>query len=110
MSVAPASVVAGAPVTVTATVDDGRFSKRNGTEPVQAITRATVYLDQQPWSANAVRRGMTASDGRYDEIAERTTLRLSTTGLARGRHVVFVQGTDASGRVGTPQAVYFNVQ
>jgi hypothetical protein len=110
LSVAPASVVAGAPVTVTATVDDGRFSKRNGTEPVQAITRATVYLDQQPWSANAVRRGMTASDGRYDEIAERTTLRLSTTGLARGRHVVFVQGTDASGRVGTPQAVYFNVQ
>jgi hypothetical protein len=53
---------------------------------------------------------MAPGDGRFDETVETAGVRLSTSGLAPGRHVVFVQGTDASGRAGTPQAVYFIVQ
>ena len=110
LSVSPSSVAAGTPVTLTATIDDRRFSTRNGTEAVQAIRSSTAFLDQKPWTSNATRHAMAASDGRFDETAEATTLNLSTTGLAAGRHVVFVQGTDTSGRAGTPQAVYFTVQ
>ena len=110
LSVSPANVAAGSPVTVTASLDDTRFSTRNGTEAVQAIRSATAFVDQQPWTANATGRVMQASDGAYDQATESATVQLSTTGLAPGRHVVFVQGKDASGRVGTPQAAYFTVQ
>ena len=110
LSISPASVAAGSPVIVTASLDDTRFSTRNGTEAVQLIRSATAFVDQQPWTANATRRAMQASDGAYDQTSESATVQLSTTGLAPGRHVVFVQGKDASGRAGTPQAAYFDVQ
>ena len=110
LSISPASVTAGSPVTVTASLDDTRFSTRNGTEAMQAIRSATAYVDQKPWTPNATRRVMQASDGAYDQTTESVTVQLSTTGLAPGRHVVFVQGKDASGRAGTPQAAYFDVQ
>ena len=110
VSVSPATVAAGGAVTVKATVNDGRFGTRSGNEPVQAIQSATAFLDQAPWPAGATGRAMQASDGVYDEPVEPIKLHLSTAGLAQGRHVVFVQGTDASGQAGTPQAVYFDVQ
>ncbi len=110
LGVSPTSVAAGVPVTISATVSDKRFSRLHGTEPTQAVRSATAFLDQTPWSTDAVGHPMAPGDGRFDETVEPATLRLSTTGLARGRHVVFVQGTDASGSAGTPQAVYFTVQ
>jgi len=109
LTVSPTSVAAGTPVTIRATINDARFSTRNGTEVVQPIQSATAFLDLTPWASNATPRAMSASDGSFDEPSEPTRLRLSTTGLAAGRHVVFVQGTDASGSAGTPQAVYFDV-
>lgn len=110
LSVSPALVTAGTPVTVNATVNDTRFSKLGSAEAVQAIRSATAFLDQTPWAADAVGQAMEPGDGRFDETIEPAALRLPTTGLAPGRHVVFVQGTDASGSAGTPQAVYFTVQ
>jgi len=110
LSVSPTLVAAGTPVTVNATLNDTRFSKLNGSEAVQAIRSATAFLDQTPAAADAVRYAMEPSDGRFDETIEPAALSLSTTDLASGRHVVFVQGTDASGSEGTPQAVYFSVQ
>lgn len=110
LSVSPTLVAAGTPVTVNATLNDRRFSTRNGTEAVQAIGSATVFLDQAPWATEAAGYAMAPSDGSFNETAEPAALRLSTDGLASGRHVVFVQGTDASGSAGTPQAVYFTVQ
>jgi len=110
LSVSPTLVTAGTPVRVNATLNDKRFSRNNGTEAVQAIQSATAFLDQPPWASGATGYAMTPTDGRFNETAEPTTLRLATDGLAPGRHVVFVQGTDASGSAGTPQAVYFTVQ
>ncbi|MFL6591810.1 MAG: M14 family zinc carboxypeptidase [Luteimonas sp.] len=108
--VSPTSVVAGTPVNVRATINDARFSMRNGTEAVQTIKSAAAFVDQAPWATNAMPHAMSANDGGFDETSEPANLRLSTTGLAPGRHVVFVQGTDASGAAGTPQAVYFDLQ
>lgn len=110
LSVSPNSVTAGTTVTVTATIDDTRFNQTNGTEAVQAIIAANAYLDQQPWLSQTTPRAMRANDGAFDTSKEVVSVRLSTTGLAKGRHVVFVRGKDASAKFGTPNATYFTVQ
>ncbi len=102
-------MTAGTPVTVSATVDDGRFNQSNGAEPVHAIASARAYLNQRPWLSGATPTVLSANDGAFNESAEAVSGTLATTGLAIGRHVVYVRGTDASGRVGTPQATHFTV-
>ena len=110
LSVSPTRVAAGTLVTVSATISDSRFSTLNGTEAVQAIRSAAAFRDQTPWASGSIAHAMAPADGRFDASVESATVRLSTTGLVPGRHVVFVQGTDASGHAGTPQALYFTVQ
>jgi hypothetical protein len=110
LSLSTSSVTAGTAVTVTAVIDDSRFNQSNGTEAVQSIASASAYVDQQPWLAQTSPRAMQANDGAFNSSKEVVSVRLSTTGLASGRHVVFVRGRDASGRWGTPNAVYFTVQ
>ena len=102
-------VFIGTPVTINATVDDSRFNQNNGTEAVQSIASTRAYLDRAPWASGATAIAMRASDGSFDEPRETVTVTIQTTGLMPGRHVVFVQGVDAGGRPGTPQAVYFTV-
>ena len=109
ISISPSTVSPGTSVTVTATVDDSRFNQSNGAEPVQNIAAAGAYLDQRPWMLTAMPAAMQASDGRFDSPRESVSVRVPTLGLAIGSHVVFVRGTDASGRPGTPNAVYFTV-
>jgi hypothetical protein len=108
LNASPALAVPGTPVTITATVDDGTFNQSAGTEPVQAIASVTAYIDHTPWNGGGA-RSMSPGDGRFDGSREVATLRIDTRGLAPGRHVVYVQGKDAAGQAGTPQAVYFSV-
>lgn len=110
VTASPTRVSAGATVTITATLDDSRFNQSNGAEPVQAIAGASAYLDRQPWLSNATPRVMQANDGAFNSSREVVSVRLSTAGLAVGRHIVFVRGKDASGHSGTPEAVFFTVQ
>jgi len=109
LGASPGLAVPGTPVTITATVDDGTFNQSNGTESVQAIGSVQAFLDQTPWASGAAARAMAASDGRFDTAREVATLRIDTSRLAPGRHVVYVRGTDTGNHPGTPQAVYFNV-
>lgn len=109
LDVRPRTVEAGTPVTITATLDDGQFSLRNGAEAVHRIASAQAYLDQAPWASGAAPITLRAADGAFDAIREVATVEISTGELAPGRHVVFVQGRDASGSAGTPQAAYFRV-
>ncbi len=109
VSVSPASVAAGATVTVTATVDDSRFNQTNGTEAVQNIASAAAYVDATPWQAGAVPVAMSASDGSFNASSEVVRATINTTGLAPGVHRVFVQGTDTAGKPGTPNAAQFTV-
>lgn len=110
VSLSANSVTSGTPVVVTATVDDTRFNQSNGTEPVQAITGATAYLDSRPWKASPRTYAMRASDGAFNASRENVTVTISTAGLSKGRHVISVRGTDASQHAGTPNAAYFVVQ
>lgn len=109
VSTSSATVAAGTPVTISAILDDSQFNQSNGTEATQAIASAKLYLDVPPWEAGAVGIAMTASDGSFNATRETATASLGTTGLGVGRHIVYVQGTDASGLPGTPNAVLLNI-
>ncbi len=110
MGVSAAVVSPGQAFAVAAWVDDSRFNQSNGTEPVQAIASASATLDAAPWAANAVPMPMRANDGAFDSSREQVLLNIDTRGLAYGRHVVYVRGTDAGRQVGTPSAIYFTVR
>ncbi len=109
IGVSAASVAAGTPVTLTATVNDAVFNQVNGSEPVQAIASAKAYLDAPPWASGATVIPLNASDGSFNTSSEAVTASIPTTGLAAGVHTLYVQGTDASGKPGTPNAVRFTV-
>ncbi|MFZ2753698.1 MAG: M14 family zinc carboxypeptidase [Lysobacteraceae bacterium] len=109
VSTSSATVSAGTPVTITAALNDSQFNQTNGTEATQAIASARLYVDIPPWEAGAVGIAMTASDGSFNATSETATASLSTTALGVGRHIVYVQGTDTSGALGTPNAVLLNI-
>ena len=102
----PDLVAAGDPVTLTATIDDDRFSNANGSEAHQDIVAASAYVDSLPWADGAV---PIALDGAFQSATEPVSGEIPTAGLADGRHLVFVQGRDASGSDGTPNAAFIEV-
>jgi len=104
-----AGIMRGQAFAVSAYVDDGRYNQSNGTESVQSIASATASLDHAPWNAGT-NLAMRASDAAFDSSRELVTVNIDTRNLALGRHVVYVRGTDASGRAGTPSAIYFDVR
>lgn len=108
IGLSPGSVVApGDPVTITAIADDTRFQNSNGSEATQPITAAEVSVDAPPWRDPAPTPfAMTASDGSFSSTIEDVTATLDTTGLADGRHVLFVHSRDASGAWGTATAAF----
>jgi hypothetical protein len=104
------AVVPGSPFAVAASIDDSRFNQQNGTEAVQAIASASAYVDSAPWATGVAPLAMRASDGAFNSSREQVVVNIDTRNLAYGRHVVYVRGTDASGRAGTPNAIYFTVR
>lgn len=97
----------GTTVTVTATIDSSRFSQANGVQSVSRVAAAHAYLNRRPWEGLTYAVQMSASDGAFSSSREVVNVTIPTSGLPSGRHVVFVRGTAANGRVGTPQAAYF---
>ena len=100
----------GTPVTVTATVDDTHYSTRNGTEPTQNIAAAEAYIDLPPWMPGATPIPLSAVDGAFNAKTEKANATLSTTGLSKGKHLVFVRGKDASGNFGPVEAVFLKLK
>ena len=102
-------VAAGTPVTLTASVTDTRFSARKGVEPQQAIASAEVFIDTPPWMPGAVAVPLSAADGSFNATTESVTGVLSTTGLSKGKHMVFVRGVDAAGNAGAVTASFLRI-
>ena len=106
---APALPIApGDPATVTATIDDTRYSDPDGAEPSQPVAGADLYLGTPPW-AGGTPLAMNAADGTFNATVEGATLALDTTGLASGRHLVYVQGRDNAGNRGAISAAFLTV-
>ena len=103
------SVAAGTSVTLTATIDDTRFNNSQGTEPTQNIAAAEYYLDAPPWASGAVAVAMSAADGAFDSTSEAVEATIDTTGMAAGRHIVFVRGKDADDIWGPVSAAFLFV-
>lgn len=107
---ATTGVTAGTPVTVTATAVDNRYSTRKGTEPSQAIAAAEVYIDTPPWMPGAAPVALTAKDGSFNATTEVATGAVSTTGLSKGKHMMFVRGKDAAGNWGAITASFLVIK
>jgi hypothetical protein len=99
----------GAPLVVNASANDTRFSNANGSEPVQNVVAAEVYLDTPPWDPGAVPNAMVAADGSYNSPTEAITTTLSTAAWSVGRHTLFVRSRDAATNWGPVGAVFINV-
>jgi hypothetical protein len=103
-------VIAGLPLVVSATINDTRFNNSNGTEPVQTIAAAEVYVDTPPWRPGAKPIPLAAADGSFNETVEPVTGKLPTTALfPPGRHTLFVRGRDAANHWGPVSAVFVDV-
>lgn len=109
ISAAPDLVAAGSPVRLSARIDDTQFNDVNGAEPDQNIVSAAAYLDGLPWEGALSVAALAASDGAFDSKVENVHADIPTNGLASGKHLLFVQGTDASSQAGSPNAVFIDV-
>ena len=103
-------VTAGTNVVLSATVSDARFNNTNGTEATQAIAAAEYYVDVPHWSAGAVPHALAASDGGFSSVTENVTGSISTTGLAVGKHIVYVRSKDQSGAWGSVSAAFMVIK
>jgi hypothetical protein len=103
-------IPAGTPVTLTAAVDDTHYSTRNGTEPTQNIAGAEAYVDLPPWMPGATPLVLGATDGAWDAKSEKASTTLSTTGLSKGKHLVFVRGRDTAGNWGPVSATFLKIK
>jgi carboxypeptidase T len=110
ITTAPATVVEGFPITVTAIAADNRYYDPNSSEPTQNIAAARFSIDAPAWITGTQTIPMTASDGSFDNIVENLQGSLGTKGLNPGRHVLLVESQDKSGNWGVPSAVFFWVK
>jgi len=103
----PSFVFAGAPVTVTAAIDDTRYDSHGwGDEPVQTIADARYTVDAPSWITGTVSHPTSPTDGAFDAPVETVQAAVDTTGWAPGRHILYVEGQDAEGHRGVPAAVF----
>ena len=111
VAVSTPTVGRGERVTLTATIDDTRYSNANGTEPSQAISAAEYYIDAAPWvtSTTPLSNPLAAADHAFDETIEPVEATIDTAGLSAGRHVIFVRGQDGDANWGPFSAVFLHI-
>ena len=103
---------AGTPVELSAVIDDTRSAgnSNQSPEPTQNIQAARYSIDAPSWAeTNPALTTMAATDGSFDSPTEAVTVTINTTGLAKGRHTLFVEGQDANGQWGVPTAIFFEI-
>ena len=110
LSLSAATVSAGTPITLTATLNDMRFNNSEGTEPVQDIAAAEYYIDVPYWGTAPVAYPLAPADGNFNTAVEDAAAVLDTTGLAPGRHILFVRGQDANGNWGAVSAIFLWIE
>lgn len=98
------SVLIGQPIVVQATLNDGD-SQNTG----QTVTAAEAYLDAPPW-AGGVPIPLAAADGAFDAAEEAVQGQIDTTGMTRGRRLIYVRGRDANGFWGPVSAVFVTLR
>ena len=114
------TVFAGQEITLTALADAtryddglGEFDEPDGeTGPLPEIgpvAGARYSIDAPSWIPGTETVAMDAADGAFDEAVEEVAAVIDTTGLAPGRHTLFVESEAQDGTFGVPTAVFFDV-
>jgi len=98
--VTPTHALIGQPITVQATLDDG-----DSVNAGQTIVTAEAYLGMPPWDGG-LPTSLFPVDGAFDESREAVQGQVTTAGLPRGRHLVYVRGQDADGLWGPVSAAF----
>ncbi len=109
LSIPAMTFLAGDAVPLSAEIDDTRFQNDNGVEPTQNILAAEYTVDTPPWDAMATPTALLAADGSFDAKVELVSASIDTTGLAPGRHTVYVRGQDADGNWGAVSALFLDI-
>ncbi len=107
-------VMSGRPITLTVTADDTRrYDAFRDGEPapdaVQAIQAVRYTVDAPSWALCGFARPMAPADGVFDTPVEKAVAVIDTQEWAPGRHLLFVEGQDASGVWGVPTGVFIDV-
>jgi len=104
----PMVAAPGEAISMTAVIDDTRYGpgESSPSPSVEAIAAAEAYVDVPPWEVGAIPISMTADDGLFNSTAETVTATIDTTGLADGRHTIYLRGQDAAGYWGTVRTVW----
>ena len=103
------NITAGTVNTLYADATDLHFSGRLGIETKQNIEKVEMFVDESPWSASSSAIQLTAVDGLFDTPFEKVSATIDTTAMAIGKHTVYIQATDVSGKTGVLYAKYFNI-
>lgn len=124
VKIAADEVTVGAKAAITALVDDNRYlySKPGQSDipappvpVVKNVTAATAYVDKLPWEPGAkgiplVLSASNKAKAGYKNATKIAKGSIDTTGLAAGRHLVYVQGTTENGQVGSVSAAFLHVK
>jgi carboxypeptidase T len=110
LTLSASTVAQGTTVTLTAQANDTRYGTNGGTEPSQAIAAARYSIDSPSWVAGTPTYALSPVDGAFSSTVESVRGAIFTSGLAPGRHTIFVESQDASGNWGVPTAIFLTVQ
>ena len=106
-------VAVGDSVSIAARIDDTRFNQSTADDHVPGTIRdiasARATLDALPWQAGAAPLALAAVDGDFDSPVEDVAGSIDTSGLAAGRHLVYVQGIDDADNAGPPNAALIDL-
>ncbi|ADO74773.1 M14 family metallopeptidase [Stigmatella aurantiaca] len=110
LTVSASTVSRGTDVTLFARADDTRYGTNGGTEASQVILGARYSIDAPSWVSGTPTYAMNPVDGLFNSTAESVQATVFTSGLAPGRHTLFVEARDSQGNWGVPSAIFLNVQ
>lgn len=108
--VVPDIALPGETITVFARADDTLFSNANGGSlTAQTVSSAQAWIGTPPWMPGATANPASAVDGSFDTPIESVQAPISTSGLAVGRHLAWIQARDASNADGPWSAGFVTI-
>ena len=103
----PMPIAPDSELLVEVTLDGTRYASNGfGEEPVQAVSGGQYSFNAPAWLAEPTQFDLPALP---PTTTVSTTVSIPTTGLAVGRHMLFVEGRNAAGNLGPPSALFVDI-
>ncbi|MEZ5470365.1 MAG: M14 family zinc carboxypeptidase [Marinicella sp.] len=93
-TIIPNVIAADTPVEISGVANDNLYSSINGSISTESVTGVTAYINELPISSiNG--QSLNAADGAFNEVQEAFVGNVDTNGLTTGKHLVYLQASDA---------------